>query len=198
MTVATEKRQIHTFFPGYCKRLKKSSWWWQMSCALEIRRDSSVLSKGAVLCHWPHRSQEFCVFVYFTVCQSQEGTGRESIANIFSYSWVLSMGSCKIRPFVSHELPGHPQLWWQVIDDSVAVRAARQIQKAALPEQIFLCTNKFGKPLWTDSITSSPCLMALTFMSEESTILRMENFLKYLYCCSNLINEKYSKHPIME
>lgn len=35
-------------------------------------------------------------------------------------------------------------------------------------------------------------------MSEKSTILRMEDFLKNLYSFSNLINEKYSKHPIMK
>lgn len=59
------------------------------------------------------------------------------------------MSGCKIGTILPHELPAPLQLWWQVMDGKVAVRAARQMSKfgAALTEQMFLCTNKFGKLL---------------------------------------------------
>lgn len=96
-------------------------------------------------------------FLRLCVFHNQEGTGRESIASIFSYSWVLSMGSCKKRWFFSHELSGHLQLWWQVMDDNVAVRAARQMSRfgklPCLNRCFFAQTNlesPFEEIVWPD------------------------------------------------
>lgn len=129
MTVATENRQIHAFS---CRLLQKAEEEFVVVINVRWLGDTAwVLGSFERSSASPLTASEpgfLCLCVFHRLL-SQEGTGRESIANICSYSWVLSMGSCKIRPFFSHELPGHSQLWWQVMDDNVAVRAARQMSK---------------------------------------------------------------------
>lgn len=54
-------------FPGYCKTLKRSLWWWQRSGGLAIWHEPLVVLKGEILHHWLHQSLDFSVFMYFTI-----------------------------------------------------------------------------------------------------------------------------------
>lgn len=132
-------------FLGSCKRLEKSSWWWKTSHWCEawykFCLNSGLLLKVVLSPLAPLELQ--CLYHCHSV-SFRKGLG-ESITNICSYSWLLSLCTSKARLFFSHELPGYMQLWWQVGDENVYVRVARQTHlESCLAWRDVLCTNSEG------------------------------------------------------
>lgn len=80
------------------------------------------------------------------------------------------MSGCTIGTTFPPELPRHLQLWWQVADGSIAVRATRYMSKfgklPCLNRCSFAQTSLESSSEW--GVHQITILVALTFMSEKS------------------------------